>query len=341
MKKHIVLLSIIFLAFQATTSQQQTTALQKHCEEALRSFKKSVIAPMRSRIQQTTRNLKTLYSLVTLTQENEVSPLMSVPDMLEHLLSSERALSLTKLKKAATSAGYRLTQVLNLNDTEIIKKKLDREQGDGVAAITIEPIDEKIAGNIRDALHQLSEGQARPDPSIIIELRDNWESEWEQRLHNKLIATGKVSSNEMQQFKMQINQLAQKIKDLILKIDGKHIETYTLDIRTEATEIKFDNHTHDFPHEWISFNTPALGPGSWVEKTEDGTQKKLVTLPGQAWLMSEQGRNLKLSGYTEITDDARKNPLYFSVAHGTPRLQIERLLIIIVFTLVPEGNQSL
>ena len=343
MKKHIVLLSIILLSFQIDALQKQS------CEGAFRSFKESVVVPIRSRIQRIMGNLKSLYLLVTLTQENEaneVSPLMSLPNEPEVLRVSGKK-NLAELKKALTSAGYNLAKPLDLNDTETIKKKLNREKGDGVAAINIEFFDSGIAEKIREAILQLSENKpgTSSDPSIKVRQREKWESWREQWPYNELISTGKVSSREIQQFEIEIDQLIQTTKDLIFKIDGENIEADTLHFRTEATKHKFlsDNHTHKYPYEWVSVNVSALGLGSWMAKTENGKQQKLVTLPGQVWLMSEMGRNMEFSTLTEEQlriSSFRKDSLH-SVTHGTPHLQTERLLIIITFRLASKEDQSL
>ena len=308
--KQITFLGIIFLSSQITTAQQ------KECESAsFFSSEEPVTAP---------------------------TFLKKIPSV---------ASSLTELKKAAASAGYSFAKPLDFNDTETIRMKLNRAQGDGAAAITAESFDQEIARNIREAIHQISGRQPMApnntakivltDPSITLEIRNGWDNWWERWPYDQLILTGKVSSSEMQRFTMQMNRLIQKIRDLIFKMDEEHIAAYTLSLRTETTRNKFlsDDHIHDDPDEWVSVNISALGLGSWIAKKGNDTKKKSITLPGQAWLLSETGRNLSWlnsqEGRSLELSEEKSKQLSVSAVHGTPKLPGERLFIVIIFKSIP------
>ena len=165
---------------------------------------------------------------------------------------------------------------------------------------------------------------------------DIWHEWWEHWIY-QLTATGRVSFDEMRQLKIYMDQLIQEIKDIILKTDGKNIEVYALNLRTEKVGgivIGKSGHSHYFSRLWLTVSTSALGPGTWFFTRGNG--RNSVTLPGQALLLSEGGRNTRLEN-----KDIKDFLDYPSASHGTPDLLGERLIIFLSFKLASEENQSL
>ena len=294
--------------------------------------------------------------------KNSIAPLMLLPDRTGYLQSPEKILfpspSPAELKTVMTSIGYSLASSLDPNDTEAIRRNLHWEQGDGVAAVTIDLFNKKTGEKIRKAIHQMRLGglsflteereesmQRMPytqyrDYFSDIFKHDIWHEWWGHWIY-RLTSTGTVSLSEMRQFKIQMDQLIQRIKDVILKVDGKNIEIAALHLRTEYGSSpvgwKGLGHTHHLSKNWLTVSTSVLGPSTWVFRIENDKEQKSVTLPGQAWLMSEGGRNF------ETVNVSKDNILLLggSVLHGVPELLGERLLILMAFKLTPDENKTL
>lgn len=309
LKKQFILFGIALLAFQSTASQQQEEEASESLSQMLSSCEK-------------------LFSF-------SLGSFLSSP---EEAQPTYRNFSEMK-KIISTSEEYSLAKPLDPNDTKAIRNGLDKEMGDGAAAITIELFDKKVAEKIREAMHQIRISEIGYQPvssnsGITYEWLNDipiiWQ-DWWKRLMDKLTSTGIVSADEIQQFKMELEQFVHTIKTIISKTDRKNIEMTTWSIRTEKTIFKFleDDHVHTSFDIWLTASTSVLGPGTWVRKKENDKQKKSVALPGQAWLLSEGRRNVSLSNEHEYNKQLRD-----SAFHGTPNLSGKRLFILIQFKLV-------
>ena len=336
MKRQIAFLGIILLSFQTTTAQQEG------CEPAFfRSFMRSITDSMN--IPDITNNDKSTQG----NKDNSVAPLMLLPDRTGHLQSPEKTLfpspSSAEIKTAMTSIGYSLVSSLDSNDTEAIRRNFHWEQegGAGATAITIDLLNKKTGEKIRKAINQMRLGELAFRTESMHHMPYIWHEWWEHWIY-KLTSTGTVSLSEMRQFKIQMDQLIQRIKDVTLKIDGKNIEIASFYLRTEkgGRPVGWNGkgHNHYLSESWLTASTSVLGPGTWVLRIENGKRKgKSITLPGQVWLMSEGGRNF------ETTNVNKNNKLLLdaSALHGVPELLGERLLILMTFKLAPDENKIL
>ena len=237
--------------------------------------------------------------------------------------------------------GYFDGPVLDRNDTTSIRQALSVSEGDGAAIVDINPFTPEIAEKVRQAIHdsfisKTDQYSVRNGlPGLGFNFR-SYEEDWGAFRNWLLSDKGIISSEEVDQFRREMDEYLHQVKQTILKTDGRNIELKYFVIRTDrmirtvtvgargrmSYFVRGDRHISSGYDEYhISASIAPVGWSTYYVRSFDERQRKLLSRSGHTLIMSEKGRIRTLSEQGDPT------------LHGTPGQFRKRLFILSIFEL--------
>lgn len=214
------------------------------------------------------------------------------------------------------------------NDISSIRQALSLDKGDGAAIVDINPFTPEIAEKVRQAINASYSSELHFLRHLVVfEEEGDWEI-----FQNRLLSDNRIiSSEEVNQFRQEVDEYLAQVKQTILKMDGRNIELTFLAIRTEQMRRGFVKHAHDKPahaHWYVSASVAPVGLGTYYVQSLNGERKKILSHSGHTLLMTDQRRIRILSERGD--PPSHGTPLY---SWFNPHYQGERLFLLGVFKL--------
>lgn len=215
--------------------------------------------------------------------------------------------------------GYFPGPVLDPNDSISIRQALSVSEGDGAAIIDINPFSPEIAEKIRQAIDYSSRGHHYPirrSLSNLVSYEDNWKA-----FKTLLLGTQIISSEEIDQFRKEMEEYLHQVKQVILRTDGQSIELLFSFIQIDNVFF-VPEHRHTsalFKDVYVTANIAPIGWNTYYWKVMDGERRKVLSHSGHTTILSDLRRINTIS--------ERGDPLL----HGSPSKRQKRLLIISLF----------
>ena len=128
--------------------------------------------------------------------------------------------------------------MLDRNDTTSIRQALSVSEGDGAAIVNINPFTPEIAEKVRQAIHDSFISKTvqyivrNGLPGLGFNFR-SYEEDWEAFRNWLLSDKGIVSSEEVDQFRRDMDEYLHQVRQTISKTDGRNIELKFFVIRTD------------------------------------------------------------------------------------------------------------
>ena len=267
-----------------------------------------------------------VYSLQAFSSIKDCSALFPKKDINAGEEDQKAGLVTVQLKdQDAKQPDYITIPARDRNDISALLKDLSVSQGDGAVVLNINPFTYRIAEKIRQAINALNQPRlSSDDPYLagVVISRTVYKENWLKFKNRLLSETNVVSAKEIDQFRMELDQYFDEVRQTILEMDGKDTYMSYFIIRTEELGIFQKGHVHNDHKEesdYLISNIAPIGSNTYYFKQINGEAKKVIPAPGSTVFLSEWGRVRTLS--------EEGSP----VEHGTPFKKEDRLLIIGAF----------
>lgn len=256
-----------------------------------------------------------------------------------------------------TPPQYVSGSVLKQNDIASIRGALNLQNGEGAAIVNVNTFTLEIAEKMRRAIQDASSKNERlprhtlPEkplyfhfharkrnfvPELILNRRgSSFDRDWKDFKAWLQEKTQVISSEEIDQFRKEIDEYIDQIKQMILEVDGQNIELNQLIIRTEKGRF-VSGHTHgprlqkypahfpaDFVPDYITASIAPIGLSTFYTNQQNTRGVRILSYSGDTVILSEEDRIEKM-----------KEPGSFPF-HGTPGILKERLILLFGFK-IPE-----
>lgn len=234
--------------------------------------------------------------------------------------------------------------VLDQNDTLSIRQALSVSEGDGAAIVNINPFTPEIAEKVRQAIHDsfASKTLHYTAKNGLLGLGFNfrsYEEDWRDFKRWLLSDKGTISSEEIDQFRREVDEYLHQVKQIALRTDGHQVKLKFLIIRTDKMIrhsrrnpnpanrstyfiLKHKHTDKEYKNYYLGASIAPVGLSTYYMRAFEGDQQKVLSRSGNAVIMTELGRITALSEEGEPP------------THGTPGYRKERLVLLSEFQLI-------
>lgn len=240
------------------------------------------------------------------------------------------------LKKGINSVlerRYIQWPVLDQNDFHSIHQALSTTQSDGAAIIDIRPFTPELAEKIRKAIllakpRSYHRGYFIENSEKLTFEGFRYEEDWETFKKWLLSKTQIISSEDIDQFRQEVDEFLSEIKQAILKADGQDIKLSYFVIRASRVH-HFDlPHSHGVYSNLDKYLTATIAPVGLSTYYYHTNRKGNRWLPKKIKVFSPSGHAIIMAETTRAEHFSENRDL---VVHGPPSSLNPRLFLISLF----------